>query len=86
MHEMSLALEVCRIAEGQVGLDRLPLVTEVGLLVGTDAGIEIENFRFCLEALLTAPPFVNAKPALERCSGDDLRVTYLEVDDGSPED
>ncbi len=86
MHEMSLALEVCRIAEGQVGLDRLPQVTEVGLLVATEAGIEIQNFRFCLEALLTAPPFVNAKPALERCPGDDLRVTYLEVDDGSPED
>jgi Zn finger protein HypA/HybF involved in hydrogenase expression len=83
---MSLALEVCRIAEGQVGLDRLPQVTEVGLLVATEAGIEIQNFRFCLEALLTAPPFVNAKPALERCPGDDLRVTYLEVDDGSPED
>ncbi len=82
MHELSLALEVCRIAEGEVGLEALPRVTEVGLLVGTDAGIEVENFRFCLEALLTAPPFHRAKPALERCPGDELRVTYLEVDDG----
>jgi Zn finger protein HypA/HybF involved in hydrogenase expression len=84
VHELSLALEVCRIAEGQVGPEALPRVTEVGLLVGTDAGIEVENFRFCLEALLTAPPFRRARPALERCPGDELRVTYLEVDDGGP--
>jgi Zn finger protein HypA/HybF involved in hydrogenase expression len=82
VHELSLALEVCRIAEGEVGLEALPRVTEVGLLVGTDAGIEVENFRFCLEALLTAPPFRSARPALESCPGDELRVTYLEVDDG----
>ena len=85
MHEMSIALEVCRIAEGQVGLDTLPQVTEVGLLVGNDSGIEVENFRFCLEALLDAPPFQHARAVLERCPGDVLRVTYLEVDDGCPE-
>lgn len=84
MHELSLALEVCRIAEVEVGREALPRVTEVGLLVGTDSGIEVENFRFCLEALLTAPPFRRARPALEHCSGDELRVTYLEVDDGGP--
>jgi Zn finger protein HypA/HybF involved in hydrogenase expression len=86
MHEMSLALEVCRITELQVGREALPRVREVGLDVGDEAGIEVENFAFCLEALLGAPPFSGARPVIERCIGDVLRVTYLEVEDGGPED
>ena len=35
MHEMSIALEVCRITESQVGREALPRVREVGLVVGT---------------------------------------------------
>lgn len=86
MHEMSLALEVCRIAQDQVEPAQVPFVTHVGLLVGDDAGIEVENFSFCLEALLSAPPFNRAEPVLERCPGDVLRVTYLEIDDGREAD
>ena len=83
MHEMSVALEICRIAEDQVGLEALPRVREIGLVVGYQSGIEPENLVFCLEALLEHPPFTGARPALEITNGDDLRVSYLEVDDGS---
>ena len=84
MHELSLALDVCRIAEDTVGRDRLPAVTEIGLEVGNRAGIEVANFTFCLEALLGAPPFGRARHVIELQAGDDLRVSYIEVDDGSP--
>lgn len=84
MHELSLALDVCRIAEDTVGREQLPFVTEVGIEVGERAGIEVSNFEFCLEALLSAPPFGRGRPALETLPGDDLRITYVEVDDGSP--
>lgn len=86
MHEMSIALDVCRIAEEQVGAAMLPCVTEVGVEVGDGAGVEPTNLEFCLEALLGAPPFGNARPAITRTRGDALRVTYLEVDDGGAED
>lgn len=82
MHELSLALDVCRIAEEAVGRDRLPLVTEVGVEVGERAGIELANFEFCLEALLSSPPFGRARPSIEHLPGNDLRITYVEVDDG----
>jgi hydrogenase nickel incorporation protein HypA/HybF len=82
MHEMSIALEICRIAEDQVGLDTLPRVREVGLEVGRHAGVEPANLLFCLEVLLERPPFAGARAELELTPGDDLRVTYLEVDDG----
>lgn len=86
MHEMSLALDVCRIAEEYVGLDRLSDVRVVGLEVGDDAGIEIDSFEFCLEAVFAAPPFGRARAAIERSAGDVLRVTYLEVEDADPDD
>ena len=81
---MSVALEICRIAEEQVGRDSLALVSEVGLLVGTDSGVEPDNLEFCLSALLSHPPFAGARVIMELDPGDDLRVTYLEVDDDGP--
>jgi Zn finger protein HypA/HybF involved in hydrogenase expression len=74
MHEMSIAMEVCSIAENHVPHEQLGNVVEVGLEVGDR------------EVLLTSPPFRAAKPVIERVEGDVLRVSYLEVDDGRPDD
>jgi len=59
---------------------------ELGLEVGDDAGVEIESLRFCVEALLSAPPFEGARAMVVRVPGDVLRLTYLEIDDGGPDD
>jgi hydrogenase nickel incorporation protein HypA/HybF len=83
MHEMSIALDVCRIAEQQADAAR---VVTVGLDVGDDAGVEVSSLEFCLESLLAGPPFTGAKPVITRVPGDVLRVSYLEVDDGRPND
>lgn len=84
MHEMSIAMEVCRIAEDQVGLAMMARIREIGVVVGTRSGVEPESLRFCLEALLERPPFRGARPSLELTAGDDLRVAYLDVDDADP--
>ncbi|MDH3205137.1 MAG: hydrogenase maturation nickel metallochaperone HypA [Gemmatimonadota bacterium] len=81
---MSVAMEICRIAEDQVGLDALCHVREIGVVVGRTSGVEPESLRFCLEALLANEPFRGARPTLELTSGDDLRVHYLEIDDDRP--
>ncbi|HXQ29118.1 MAG TPA: hypothetical protein VN848_07610 [Gemmatimonadales bacterium] len=85
---MSIALEVCRIAEGHAtasgaGPER---VVTVGLEVGDAAGVELSSLSFCLEALLAQPPFAGAKPVFTRLADDTLRVSYVEVDDGRPDD
>jgi Zn finger protein HypA/HybF involved in hydrogenase expression len=84
VHEMSIAMEVCRITEDQVGLEALPRVREVGVIVGHQSGVEPESLRFCLEVLLEREPFRGARPALEITPGDELRVSYLDLEDDSP--
>jgi Zn finger protein HypA/HybF involved in hydrogenase expression len=86
MHEMSIAHEVCRITEAHVGADQLPHVVEVGLEVGDQAGVEVGNLEFCLEVLLSSPPFGHGRPAITRLAGNDLRLSYVEIDDGNPDD
>jgi Zn finger protein HypA/HybF involved in hydrogenase expression len=82
VHEMSVALEVCRMAEERLDAQQLGQLVKVGLEVGGDAGLEPDNLSFCLEALLAQPPFAGAVPEITRVTGDVLRLTYLEVDDG----
>lgn len=86
MHELSIALEVCRMTEDRLGPDGLKSVRAVGVEVGDDAGIEVGNLRFCLESLLAVAPFRGARPVILRQPGDALRLAYLEVDDGDSND
>jgi len=83
---MSVALEVCRMAEERLGQDASRLVA-LGVSVGDDAGVEPGNLAFCLEALLDAPPFDGAEPRILREPGDGLHLKYLEIiDDDSSND
>lgn len=86
MHELSIALEVCRIAEERLGREDLASIVELGLDVGDDSGIEPANLEFCLEALLSSPPFGGAKPVIRILPGDVLQLSYMEVEDGRPDD
>ena len=81
MHEMSVAMEICAIAERAIGDRRPSCVTEVVIDVGDDAGVELQNLEFCLEALLTAPPFAQARAVVRREAGDVLRVASVEIDE-----
>lgn len=85
MHELSVAIEVCRMAEERFGSDTSKLRC-VGVVVGDQAGLEPANLSFCLDALLGQPPFGMATALVTSCSGDALRVDYYEVDDGDSND
>jgi len=77
MHEMSVAMEICRIAEGRLGAADAPRLRRVAVVVGSDAGCEPSSLEFCLEALLAQPPFGTATPQITTVPGDVLRVDYL---------
>jgi Zn finger protein HypA/HybF involved in hydrogenase expression len=85
MHELSLANEICRIAEANAGPAGPAAVRLVAVEVGDQSGVEPESLTFCLEVLLSQPPFGSASHRLIRQPGDVLRVSYLEVDDGRPD-
>ena len=82
---MSLALEVCRMAEVHLGGRDATQLRIVAIEIGDDANVEVENFRFCLEALLDSAPFAGARPTIISRSGPDLRLAYLELDDDGPD-
>lgn len=86
MHELSLALEVCRQAEEVMDREGGVAMRRLAVEIGDEAGVEVENFRFCLDALLGAPPFNGARLELLRSDGAELRLAWLEVDDGCPDD
>ena len=86
MHEMSLALEIGRLAEQRLGTGACAGLVELGVIVGDDANVEPGALSFCLEAVLAVPPFGRGKPVVRRTDGDALRLEYLEVDDGRPDD
>ena len=81
MHEMSIALEVCRLVEEQVGAEALPRVTGMGLEVGNHSGVVADNLAFCLDTLLTHPPFRAARTVIRRTDDSALRLEWLELDD-----
>jgi Zn finger protein HypA/HybF involved in hydrogenase expression len=81
MHELSIALEICRVLEGQLTDEQLPQLVNVGLDVGESYELELANLQFCLDTLLAQPPFAGATVTVSRVSGGDLRVGYLEIDD-----
>lgn len=81
MHELSIALEICRVIEGRLSPVQLPQLVEIGLDIGDDTAIEVSNLEFCLDTLLTHPPFAGATVVIARSAGDDTRVSYLEIDD-----
>ena len=85
MHEMSIALEVARLVEEKM-IGNPGRLLRVGIEIGDDAGVEPDNLAFCLEAVLSHPPFSGAAPVLARVRGDVLRLDFLEVDDGRPDD
>ena len=82
MHEMSVALEIARIAEDELGENARHLVG-IAVDVGNDAGVERSSLEFCLDAVFATPPFMRVKPTIVACEGDTLSVAYLEIDDGS---
>ena len=88
MHELSLANEICNIVEREVQRERgagaLSCVTLVAVEVGDAANVEPNSLQFCLNALLGTHPFGRGRSTLQMVSGDDLRVSWFEIDDESP--
>ncbi len=85
MHELSLAIEIGRLAAEKLGAET-PQCRVIGVEVGEDSGVEPNALEFCLQAVLADPPWQGARPLVHRRPGDIFQVSYFEVDDGRPDD
>lgn len=86
MHELSLAMEIGRLAEERLGADVARCVA-VGVEVGTESGVEPSALEFCLEAVFSHPPWKGTKAVLTRPHGDIFQVTWFEIEeDDRPQD
>jgi len=84
MHELSLAIEIGRLAEEKLG-PAVERCVAVGVDVGMESGVEPSALEFCLEAVLSHPPWKGARAVLTTPPGDIFQVTWFEVeDDDSP--
>ena len=86
MHELSLAIEIGRLAEEKLGA-QVGQCVAVGVEVGTESGVEPSALEFCLEAVFSHPPWNGAKAVLSRPTGDIFQVTWFEIEENDgPED
>lgn len=85
MHELALANEICAIVERTIEAEHggrmLTAVTVVAVEVGVRSNVEPDNLQFCLDALLSTPPFGRGVAQLISVAGDDLRVAWFELDE-----
>ena len=82
MHELSVANSILDIVCRHVPAAQGPLVRAVRVCVGDGAGVLPDSLEFCFEAIVAATPYASARLAVDRVTGDDLRVVDVEVDDG----
>ena len=73
-------MEIGRIAEEKLGPSVARCVA-VGVDVGAESGVEPSALEFCLGAVLSQPPWSGARPVLSTPPGDDIHVTWLEIED-----
>lgn len=79
-------MEIGRLAEEKLGASVARCVA-VGVEVGRESGVEPSALEFCLQAVLSHPPWTGARPVLSCPDDDRFQLTWLEVeDDDSPHD
>ena len=72
MHEMSIAMSVIDAVIEKARLEGCSLVTEIDLVVGQLAGVQIESLKFCFSAAAKNTPAEGAELLIEEREGSGL--------------
>ncbi len=79
-------MEIGRLAEAKLGASVARCVA-VGVEVGRRSGVEPSALEFCLESVLSYPPWTGARAVLTCPDDDRFQLTWVEIeDDDSPQD
>jgi hydrogenase nickel incorporation protein HypA/HybF len=80
VHELGIAGALIAAVEAEASRRRPARVVRAGVRIGQLAGVDAEALRFCVEALVEATPLETMALDIELAAGDELDLTYLEVD------
>ena len=82
MHEMGIADSILNAVRRELVMYPSQRATKVGVRIGEFAGVDTESLRFCFEVLANNSELAPLELDIEwRPSGDDLDLSYLELDD-----
>ncbi len=81
MHEMGIAASVIEAVRKEAAQRPGARVTKVGMRIGEFAGVDRESLTFCFQALVKDTELESAALAIEDASGDELDLSYLELEE-----
>jgi hydrogenase nickel incorporation protein HypA/HybF len=81
MHELSIATEVLEAVRREAAKRPGARVQKVGLRVGELSGVSEDSLRFSFEVLVQGTDLDPLALEIERSTGDELDVAWLEVED-----
>ena len=81
MHELGLAESILDLVREYVPEADAPRVERVTVRIGDNAGVVAESLEFCFQAGVAGTPYANARLAIERGSGADLKVAEVDLAD-----
>jgi len=80
MHELGIANSVLEAVEAEAK-QRAAKPVKVGLRVGELSGVEPDSLAFGFEALTAGTEWQGLELAIERTSGEELDLVYLELEE-----
>ncbi len=81
MHELGIATSIIDAVKAEAARRPGARPVRVGLRVGELAGVSADSLAFCFESLVHGTELESVVLAVETPAGDELELSYLELED-----
>jgi len=85
MHEMGIASSILEAVRKELLLYPQYRAAKVQVRIGEFAGVDQNSLQFCFDAIVKDSPFAPLELGIEMSSGDELDLSFIEMDDGEKE-
>ena len=81
MHEMGIASSILEAVEKDMLRYPGHRAAKVGVRIGDFAGVDGESLRFCFDVIVKGTPAEPLELSIETAAGDELDLSWIEIDD-----
>jgi Zn finger protein HypA/HybF involved in hydrogenase expression len=85
MHEMGIASSILEAVRKELLLYPRYRAAKVQVRIGEFAGVDQNSLQFCFDSIVKDSSFAPLELGIESVFGDDLDLSYIEMDDGEKE-